>query len=142
MTVRTRDVNAFGGLGAKLPMYTGIMTLACFASLGLPLLSGFVSEFLCFLGSFQVVQYRYLTLISLLGILITAAFFLVMIKKVFLGALNTKWEKLTDMNARELIATVPLCVLMVLFGILPSLLLAPMNETLKHLVDLLKLPQP
>jgi NADH-quinone oxidoreductase subunit M len=138
----TRDVNAFGGLGTKLPLYTGIMTLACFASLGLPLLSGFVSEFLCFLGSFQVVQYRYLTLISLLGILITAAFFLIMIKKVFLGQFNTKWENLKDMNARELIATVPLCVLMVLFGILPSILLSPMSATLTHLVDLLKLPQP
>jgi NADH-quinone oxidoreductase subunit M len=138
----TRDVNAFGGLGSKLPVYTGIMTLACFASLGLPLLSGFVSEFLCFLGSFQVVAYRYVTLISLLGILITAAFFLIMIKKVFLGAFNTKWENLTDMNARELIATVPLCVLMVLFGVLPSLLISPLNTTLSHLVDLLKFPQP
>ncbi len=138
----TRDINAFGGLGSKLPVYTGIMTLACFASLGLPLLSGFVSEFLCFLGSFQVVHYRYITLISLLGILITAAFFLVMIKKVFLGPFNTKWEKLTDMNARELIAVVPLCVLMVVFGIWPSLLLSPMNATLTHLVDLMKLPQP
>jgi NADH-quinone oxidoreductase subunit M len=138
----TRDVNAFGGLGAKLPIYTGIMTLACFASLGLPLLSGFVSEFLCFLGSFQVAAYRYITLISLLGILITAAFFLIMIKQVFLGAFNTKWEKLTDMNARELIAVVPLCVLMVLFGIAPSLLISPLNVTLTHLVDLLKLPTP
>jgi NADH-quinone oxidoreductase subunit M len=138
----TRDINAFGGLGAKLPVYTGIMTLACFASLGLPLLSGFVSEFLCFLGSFQVVQYRYITLISLLGILITAAFFLVMIKKVFLGPFNTKWEKLTDMDARELVAVVPLCILMVLFGILPALLLSPMNATLTHMVDLLKLAQP
>jgi len=106
------------------------------------LLAGFVGEFLCFLGSFQVVQYRYLTLISLLGILITAAFFLVMVKKVFLGPFNTKWENLQDMDARELIAIVPLCVLMVLFGILPSILLWPMNATLTHLVDLLKLPQP
>ncbi len=138
----TRDINAFGGLGSKLPVYTGIMTLACFASLGLPLLAGFVSEFLCFLGAFQVVHYRYITIISLLGILITAAFFLVLIKKVFLGVFNTKWEKLTDMNARELIAVVPLCALMVLFGILPSLLVSPMNATLTHLVDLLKLPQP
>jgi len=138
----TRDINAFGGLGAKLPLYTGFMTLACFASLGLPLLSGFVSEFLCFLGSFQVVQYRYITLISLLGILITAAFFLVMIKKVFLGPFNTQWEKLTDMDARELVAVVPLCVLMILFGILPSLLLSPMNATLTHLIDLLKLSPP
>ncbi len=138
----TRDINAFGGLGEKLPVYTGITTLACFASLGLPLLSGFVSEFLCFLGAFQVVQYRYLTVISLLGILITAAFFLVLIKKVFLGALNSKWEKLPDMNTRELIAVVPLCVLMVLFGILPSLLLSPMNATLAHLADLVKVAQP
>jgi len=138
----TRDIDAFGGLGSKLPVYTGLMTLACFASLGLPLLSGFVSEFLCFLGSFQVVQYRYITLISLIGILITAAFFLVMIKKVFLGPFNTKWEKLTDMNTRELISVVPLTVLMILFGILPSILLSPMNATLTHLVDLLKLPQP
>lgn len=138
----TRNVDAFGGLASKLPVYTGIMTLACFASLGLPLLSGFVSEFLCFLGAFQVTQYRYITLISLLGILITAAFFLVMIKKVFLGPFNTKWENLKDMDARELIAVIPLCVLIVLFGIMPSLMINPMNETLKHIVDLLKLPQP
>lgn len=138
----TRDVNVFGGLATHLPVYTGIMMLACFASLGLPLLAGFVSEFLCFLGAFQVAQYRYITLISLLGILITAAFFLVMIKKVFLGAFNTKWEKLTDMNARELIAVVPLCVLMVLFGLLPSLLLNPMNATLSHMADVFKIAQP
>ena len=136
----TRDVNAFGGLGAKLPVYTGFMTVACFASLGLPLLAGFVSEFLCFLGGFQV--YPILTTVSLIGVLITAAFFLIMIKKVFLGTFNTKWENLKDMDARELIATIPLCVLMVLFGIVPSLLLTPMNATLTHLVDLLKLPQP
>jgi NADH-quinone oxidoreductase subunit M len=138
----TRDIDAFGGLGARLPLYTGIMTLACFASLGLPLLAGFVSEFLCFLGAFQVAGYRYVTLISLSGILITAAFFLILIKKVFLGEFNPKWQKLTDMDMRELVATVPLCLLMILFGILPSLLLSPMNATMSHLVDLLRLPQP
>ncbi len=139
----TRDIDVFGGLSTKLPVYSGFMVLACFASLGLPLLSGFVSEFLCFLGAYQVAQYRYITLISLLGILITAAFFLVMIKKVFLGVFdNTKWEKLTDMNARELLAVVPLCILMVLFGILPSLLLAPMNSSLIHLAELVRAVQP
>jgi len=136
----TRDINAFGGLGSKLPVYTGFMTFACFASLGLPLLSGFVSEFLCFLGAFQVPQYRYLTGISFLGILITAAFFLLLIKKVFLGPFNTKWDNLKDMDARELMATTPLLVLMVVLGIFPSLLLQPMNATLSHIVELLKLP--
>ncbi|MFA5975603.1 MAG: NADH-quinone oxidoreductase subunit M [Elusimicrobiota bacterium] len=136
----TRDIDSFGGLGAKVPVYTGLMTFACFASLGLPLLAGFVGEFLCFLGSFQVPQYRYITLISLSGVLVTAAFFLMMIKKVFLGPLNPKWDKLTDMNSRELLATVPLIVMMTVLGVLPSLLLNPIGPTLAHLVELLKLP--
>lgn len=136
----TRDINAFGGLGTKLPVYTGFMTFACFASLGLPLLSGFVSEFLCFLGAFQVPQFRYLTGISFLGVLITAAFFLVLIKKVFLGPFNTKWENLKDMDGRELMATIPLLVVTLVLGIFPGLILHPINATLTHLVDLLKLP--
>ncbi len=134
----TRDVNAFGGLGAKLPVYTGFMTVACFASLGLPLLAGFVSEFLCFLGGFQV--YPILTTVSLIGVLVTAAFFLIMIKKVFLGPFNTKWEKLTDMDGRELLATTPLLVLMFVFGLFPAILMNPVNASITHLVDLLKLP--
>src|SRR5438067_2310147 len=114
----TRDINAFGGLGAKLPVYTGFMTMACFASLGLPLLAGFISEFLCFLSSFQF--YPYLTAISLIGVLITAAFFLILIKKVFLGPFNTRWESLKDMNARELWACTPLLILMLVMGVFPG----------------------
>jgi len=132
----TRDINAFGGLGSKVPVYAGFMTFACFASLGLPLLSGFVSEFLCFLGSFQVANYRIITGFSLLGVLITAAFFLILIKKVFLGPLNAKWESLKDMDARELFATIPLVILTLVLGIYPSLVLNPMSATLTHLVDL------
>jgi NADH-quinone oxidoreductase subunit M len=134
----TRDINAFGGLGAKLPVYTGYVTVACFASLGLPLLAGFVSEFLCFLGAFPV--YPYITGFSLLGVLITASFFLIFIKKVFLGPFNVKWDHLTDMNTRELVAITPLIVLMILLGVFPSLALDPMHSTLTHLVDLVKLP--
>jgi NADH-quinone oxidoreductase subunit M len=136
----TRDINAFGGLGTKLPVFAGFMIFASFASLGLPLLAGFVSEFLCFLGAFQVPQYRYLTIISLLGILITAAFFLILIKKVFLGQVNPKWEQLTDMDSRELLATIPLLVLMLIFGVFPSILLHPMNSTLTQIASYLKQP--
>jgi NADH-quinone oxidoreductase subunit M len=134
----TRDINAFGGLGTQVPVYAGFMTVACFASLGLPLLAGFVSEFLCFLGAFQV--YPYLVGISLIGVLITAAFFLILIKKVFLGPLNTRWQSLKDMDMRELIATIPLVVLTVVLGILPNLVLDPIRETITHMVDFLKLP--
>ncbi len=132
----TRNVDAFGGLGAKLPVYTGFMMVACFASLGLPLLAGFVSEFLCFLAAFKV--YPYLTGISLIGVLVTAAFFLIMIRKVFLGPLNAKWENLKDMDMRELIACIPLTILMVVFGIFPWIILDPINTTVANLVDLIK----
>ncbi len=136
----TRDLHAFGGIGAQVPVYTGFMTFACFASMGLPLLSGFVGEFLCFLGAFQVPHYRLLTGLSLIAILITAAFFLVMIKKVFLGPLNPKWERLTDMDGRELLTAVPLVILTIAFGIWPAALLQPVTATLTHMVDLLKIP--
>jgi len=125
----TRDITAFGGLGAKLPVYAGLMAMTCFASLGLPGLAGFISEFLCFLGAFPA--WKMWTILSVAGILVTAAFFLRMMQKVFLGPLNEKWKDLPDMNARELIAVSPLAVMMLLFGLWPRLVLDLMNPTVK-----------
>ncbi|MFA6028844.1 MAG: NADH-quinone oxidoreductase subunit M [Elusimicrobiota bacterium] len=130
----TRDINAFGGLGARLPVYTGLMALTCFASLGLPGLAGFISEFLCFLGAFPA--WKLYTSLSVIGILVTAAFFLRMLQKVFLGPLNEKWADLPDMNARELIAVVPLAVLTLLLGVWPRLILDLMDPTLSALARL------
>lgn len=128
----TRDLSAFGGLAVKLPVYAGIMSLACFASLGLPGLSGFVSEFLCFLGAFQ--NWKWATTISVLGIIATAAFFLRMMQKVFLGPVNEKWADLPDMSPRELASLLPLVAVMVWFGIDPKWPLDLMNATVAHLL--------
>jgi NADH-quinone oxidoreductase subunit M len=48
----TRDMNSFGGLAKQMPVYAGLMMMASFASLGLPTLAGFVSEFMVFVGAF------------------------------------------------------------------------------------------
>ena len=140
----TRDINAFGGLGAKLPMYAGIMTLASMASLGLPGLAGFISEFLCFLGAFtspsqatafgQIPAFKLYTAVSVIGILVTAAFFLRMIQKVFLGKFNEKWSDLKDMDFRELVAIVPLTVLTLFIGVAPGWLIRIMDSTMSSLV--------
>jgi len=130
----TRDINAFGGLGAKVPVYAGLMSLACFASLGLPGLAGFISEFLCFLGAFKA--WKLWTILSVSGILVTAAFFLRMLQKVFLGPFNEKWEGLKDISPRELIAVAPLAVLMILLGLWPRLLLDIMNPTMTQLAEM------
>jgi len=132
----TRDLSAFGGLATRLPVYAGMMSLAAFASLGLPGLAGFVSEFLCFLGAFP--RWKLHTALSVLGILTTAAFFLRMIEKVFLGPANARWAGLEDMNLRELAATAPLAVLMIVLGIWPRWALDLMNATMIHMAGLFK----
>ena len=128
----TRDLNSFGGLAKQMPVYTGIMMMASFASLGLPTLSGFVSEFLVFVGSFGV--YRVFTALAVLGVVFTAVYFLWMIQRIFLGPLNRQWTELTDMDGGELVATVPLCFLMLFIGVYPRPLLDLVNTAMGGLV--------
>lgn len=131
----TRDIAAFGGLGVRLPVYTGLMVIQVMASLGLPGLAGFVSEFLCFLGAFEA--WPYYVAVSAIGILITAAFFLRMIEKVFLGPFNEKWAGLSDMNLRELAAILPLAVLTLVIGLWPRFCLDLIDPTITYLVGML-----
>jgi len=132
----TRGVDEFGGLGAKLPVYTGITTIAMLASLGLPGLMGFVAEFLVFLGSFGV--FPYLTAVAVTGVIFTAAMFLWTIQRIFLGAPNPRWATLPDMDAREKLTLVPLAVLMIVFGLFPKPLLDVINAAMTSLVTALR----
>jgi NADH-quinone oxidoreductase subunit M len=129
----TRGINDFGGLANQMPVYTGIMTVAFFAAIGLPGLSEFVSELLSYLGAFQT--FRWVAIFSSLGIVLTAGYMLWTLQRVFLGQLPDKWKSLTDVNGRELVAFVPLIVVVILLGIFPSIMLHPMNASLNHLVD-------
>ena len=131
----TRDLDAFGGLALTMPKYTGIMMVAFFAALGLPGLSGFISEAFSFLGAFQVDQLRVITIASTLGIVLTAAYMLWTLQRVFLGKANEKWGSLPDVNGREIFTLVPLGVIVLGLGIYPSIMLNIMTSTLNHLVD-------
>ena len=124
-----RDIDAFGGLAKQMPIYAGLMMLATFASLGLPGLAGFVSEFFVFLGSFgaSTLAYRVITGLSLLGVVFSAALLLWMLQRMFLGELNPRWKGLKDMDRGELIAVVPLAVIMLAVGIYPYPILRMMN---------------
>ena len=132
----TRDIDAFGGLAARFPIYAGLMIMQVMASLGLPGLAGFVGEFLCFLGAFPA--WPWYVAASTIGILVTAAFFLRMIEKVFLGPFNEKWAGLKDMNLRELVAIVPLAVLTLVIGIWPRFCLDLIDPTITYMVGILK----
>ncbi len=133
----TRELNAFGGLGATMPVYAGILTFFSLASLGLPGLSGFVSEFLTLLGSYQ--YSKLITGLAAIGILLAAAYLLYMIHRVLLGNLNPKWAKLPDITALELSTLVPLMIFILGIGLYPKIILNYMIPTLDALLIAIKI---
>jgi len=121
---RTGDYHLpnFGGLAGPAPRLTGAATLAAFASLGLPGLAGFVAELHIFLGAFGV--YPWLAAIGLLGILITAALFLRMLRQMFFGDLPKERAGFTDLDRTETALLAGVLILVVLIGIWPTWLLS------------------
>ncbi|MDI6809585.1 MAG: NADH-quinone oxidoreductase subunit M [Candidatus Eisenbacteria bacterium] len=133
----TRMIDDFGGLAAKLPVYTAIMSLATFASLGLPGLSGFISEFMVFVGAFPV--YRGIVIASVLGVVITAGYLLWMLQRMFLGKYNDRHGVLPDMSVRELVTLVPLQIITVFVGVYPGPIIHLMNTTVVELSNFMRL---
>ncbi|MFQ6675844.1 MAG: NuoM family protein [Fidelibacterota bacterium] len=131
-----RDIDGFGGLAVRMPVYAGVVALAWFAGLGLPGLSGFISEAMCFIGAFPV--YRTVVIVSTLGILLNASYFLWSYQRIFLGKLNEKYADLPEINGRELFTLVPLAVLVVFLGIYPTPVLDVLKTTMAHLIEIVQ----
>ncbi len=131
-----REIAGFGGLANVMPRYLGITSIAFFASMGLPGLSGFISEAMVFIGAFQV--WRTMTIISVFGIIITAGYLLWTIQRMFFGTTNPKYADLPEINARELFTLVPLAVIVIFLGIWPHPVLNLMNTSLTYLGAMLK----
>lgn len=129
-----REIDGFGGLGLQMPVYTSVFSLALFAALGLPGLSGFVSEALVFLGAFPV--YRAVTIASALGIVIGAAYVLWLLQRVFLGERNPKYDNLPEISRRELATLVPLAAIVIWVGVYPMPVLDLMRVTLNNLIQI------
>lgn len=122
----------FGGLAANLPVFSGFVALAFFAGLGLPALSAFISEVMCFIGGFSA--FRTLTIIATLGILLNATYFLRAFQRIFFGELNEKWAGLSDMSPREIGLLAPLAALVLFLGVYPRPVLDVISATMNQLV--------
>jgi NADH-quinone oxidoreductase subunit M len=121
-----RDFRKLGaGLWRTVPRYGSFLIVAAFASLGLPTLAGFVSEFLVFRGSFGVAlagntALLWITGLSVLGMLITAAFILwKIIQVLLLGPQNEHWIGTRDLTRSEMLMLVPLVAIMLVVGLWP-----------------------
>ncbi|MGI9118746.1 MAG: complex I subunit 4 family protein [Acidimicrobiales bacterium] len=114
----TYELGELGGLAARAPAMTAAVVVAAFASLGLPGLVGFVAEFQVFAGTFSV--YPVLAGLALVGLVVTAALFLRMLQRAFLGPLPQRWESWPDLSRVEVAALVPLVGLTVVLGVAPA----------------------
>ncbi len=131
-----RGLDDFGGLRRVAPVFCGLMGIALFASLGLPGLNGFVSEFLIFKGAFPLSTWA--TGLAAIGLLITAVFILSILQRVFNGPLNVKWSTFSDLSITERLAVLPALGLMLILGIYPQLLLGMFNSTVLEMVSHLR----
>jgi len=122
---KTYQLDAYGGIAGVAPKLTALFILAAFASLGLPGLAGFVAEFQVFAGTFAV--YPWFAGLGLIGILITAALFLTMVQRVFFGELPADRRLFSDLTPSEYAIVGVLLTLVVVVGVYPRWLLAPIH---------------
>jgi NADH-quinone oxidoreductase subunit M len=132
----TREINIFGGLAQRLPEYAAVTGFAFMASLGLPGLAGFVGEVLVLLGSFGAANqtFRWFVVAASPALVITAAYYLWTMQRMFLGKLNPRWSDLWDMNWRERLTLYPLGVVTVILGFYPRPVFDLIGSSLSQLI--------
>ncbi|MFI0367534.1 NuoM family protein [Actinomadura sp. 1N219] len=135
----TYDMGRFGGLAARAPVFSALVAVGAFASLGLPGFSGFIAEFQIFTGVIGSggAGLAVVGALAIVGILITAALFLRLLHRAVLGPPGELTARVTDVHRSELGAIVPLLLLAVVIGIAPRFLLdviEPVSATVVSLV--------
>lgn len=127
----TRKFEDYGGLLAILPVYGGILIFTSMASLGLPGLNGFVSEFMIVRGVWPIFTLYIAT--GMIGLLFTGVYVLKALKLTLHGPLNPNWTgKLKDINKREILIIAPLMLLMLTIGIWPAWIVILINQAVMN----------
>ncbi len=129
----TRHIPDLGGLANRMPIVAGAFLLAGAASLGLPALSGFVSELLVFFGGFRA--FPALTILAVLGIILAAGYILWMIQRTMFGPRQTRWDSLTDASVVEAVPVALLVISIVAVGIYPAWLTEVFRDGLAPIVS-------
>ncbi|GAB2729663.1 complex I subunit 4 family protein [Halomonas garicola] len=117
----TYDLDGYGGLAHRAPRLAGLTILLAFASLGMPGLAGFVAEFQIFAGTFAV--YPWLAVPAVVGILVTAALFLDILRRLFFGKLPASLDQFKELDRIEFTVLSVLGLGVVAIGVYPGFLL-------------------
>ncbi len=139
----TRDIPSLGGFSRKLPWVSFAFILGGLVSMGMPGLSGFVSEFPIFMGLWNAsptIQltvggwslanyYSVIAVVAVIGIVVTAAYVLRVVQQVFYGRFNEeRYQEVHDVTALDKLALVMLMVALIILGVWPNIM-APIVES-------------
>jgi NADH-quinone oxidoreductase subunit M len=115
----TKEIAQFGGLAHVMPIYATFTLIVFLASMGLPLLNGFIGEYMILAAAFAA--NRVWAYWAVTGVVLGAAYLLWLYQRVFWGQVtNEENKKLVDLNTRELATLVPLVVLCFWIGVYPK----------------------
>ena len=132
--MHTRDINFYGGLVNRMPIYATVFMIFMLGSVGLPGTSGFVGEFLVIVGAFQYSSIVVIGAAS--GVVLSAVYMLYLYKRIIFGVIeNEKLSEILDLNLREKTILIPLAIVVIIIGILPNIFIEPMRLPLELIIS-------
>jgi NADH-quinone oxidoreductase subunit M len=132
--MHTREIDAYGGLVNRMPIYAFVFMMFTLANVGLPGTSGFIGEFLTLVGAFKA--NTWVAFLATTGVILSVAYALYLYRRMMFGPLEKRsLRAITDMNTREIVVFAPLLLLVVLFGFYPAPLLDVTAVSVKKLVS-------
>ncbi len=124
----TRLIKDFGGLATSIPVFSTFFVIVTLSSLGLPMLNGFVGEFLIIVGAFG--RSHVYGVLAAIGVVLAAVYLLWMVQRVFYGEVtNDKNRLLSDCNAREKLMLTVVVLVILWMGIYPQTFLRKLDAT-------------
>lgn len=127
----TREIGELNGLQKAAPVMAVVFTIIMLSSVGLPLLNGFVGEFMILLGTF--VTRRWWAVAATAGVILSALYLLWAYQRVFHGTPTGENATMPDMTIRERVVMAPLVLLVIVLGVYPR----PVLDRIEPSVDAL-----
>jgi NADH-quinone oxidoreductase subunit M len=132
--IHSREIDSYGGLVNRMPIYAFTFMVFTLASVGLPGTSGFVGEILVLIGAYKVSSW--VAAIAATGVILGAAYMLWLYRRVIFGKLEKEsLAGILDMNRREIAYFAPLIVITILMGVWPAPFLDVMHASVDNLIE-------
>jgi len=132
--MHTHQMNHFGGVASKMPIFTAFFMIFCLSNIGVPGTSGFVGEFMILLSLFKA--NFWVLMIAASAVVLSCAYTLWMFRQVFLGPLNPDLKQIKEINWIETINLIVLGVMVIYLGVYPGQVLNMFHATAGHLLQL------